>query len=52
LANPERDHQYLLKGDVFTEDVLSTWLKYQRTREDDQVRLRPRPYEFVLYADI
>jgi glutamine synthetase len=52
LLNLEKDHQYLLKGDVFTEDVLSTWIKYKRSREDDQVRLRPHPYEFMLYSDI
>jgi glutamine synthetase len=52
LDNLEKDHQYLLKGDVFTEDVLSTWIKYKRAREEDQVRLRPHPYEFMLYSDI
>lgn len=52
LSNLEKDHQYLLKGDVFTEDVLSTWIHYKRTKEVDQVRLRPHPYEFMLYSDI
>jgi glutamine synthetase len=52
LNNLESDHQYLLKGDVFTEDVLQTWIEYKRTREDDQIRLRPHPYEFMLYSDI
>jgi glutamine synthetase len=32
--------------------VLTTWIKYKRTREDDQVRLRPHPYEFMLYSDV
>jgi glutamine synthetase len=48
----EKDHQYLLKGDVFTEDVIATWLSYKRSRECDQVRVRPHPYEFFLYNDI
>jgi len=48
----ERDHDFLLKGDVFTRDVIETWLKYKRTKEVDPVRLRPHPYEFALYFDI
>lgn len=52
LNNLEKDHQYLLKGDVFTEDVLQTWIDYKRTKEADQIRLRPHPYEFMLYSDI
>jgi glutamine synthetase len=52
LSNLEKDHQYLLKGDVFTEDVLTTWIHYKKTKEADQVRLRPHPYEFMLYSDI
>ncbi|MFQ5894203.1 MAG: type I glutamate--ammonia ligase [Nitrospinota bacterium] len=48
----ERDHDYLLKGDVFTEDLIETWLNYKREREVDQMRLRPHPYEFALYFDL
>ncbi len=48
----EQDHEFLLKGDVFTEDVIETWLWYKRTKEVDPVRLRPHPYEFVLYFDL
>jgi glutamine synthetase len=48
----ERDHQFLLKGDVFTEDVLTTYIEYKRKREVDAIRLRPHPYEFALYYDI
>lgn len=48
----EADHQFLLKGGVFTEDVISTWLDYKRSRELEQVSLRPHPYEFYLYFDI
>ncbi len=48
----ENDHEYLLKGKVFTEDVIDVWLEYKRTREIDAVRLRPHPYEFYLYFDI
>ncbi len=48
----EKDHEFLLKGDVFTEDVLETWLAYKREVEIDPVRLRPHPHEFYLYFDI
>ncbi len=48
----ERDHDFLLKGDVFTPDVLETWIDYKRKREVDPVRLRPHPHEFALYYDI
>ena len=46
----EKDHAYLLKGDVFTKDVIDVWLEYKR-QEIDKVRLRPHPYEFYLYFD-
>jgi glutamine synthetase len=45
----EKDHDYLLKGEVFTPDVIEVWLDYKRTRELDEVRLRPHPHEFSLY---
>lgn len=48
----EFDHAFLLKGDVFTEDVIETHLEYKRAHEVNEVRLRPHPYEFVLYYDI
>lgn len=47
----EADHDFLLKGDVFTEDVLTTWIDYKRENEVDAVRLRPHPHEFFLYYD-
>jgi glutamine synthetase len=51
LAALEADHEFLLAGDVFTTDVLETWLTYKRMREIDPIRLRPHPYEFHLYYD-
>lgn len=48
----EADHEFLLQGDVFTPDLLETWIEYKRTREVDPVRLRPHPYEFHLYYDV
>ena len=48
----ERDHAFLLCGDVFTSDVIATWLDYKRKREVDAIRLRPHPHEFHLYYDI
>jgi glutamine synthetase len=48
----EKDHQFLLKGDVFTQDVIDVWLDYKRTKEVDAIRLRPHPWEYALYYDI
>ena len=48
----EADHEFLMKGDVFTEDAIYTWLDYKRENEVDPIRLRPHPYEFALYYDI
>lgn len=48
----EADHEYLLRGDVFTKDVIDTWLSYKRENEVDAMRLRPHPYEFCLYYDV
>jgi glutamine synthetase len=52
LAALEKDHAFLLKGDVFTKDVIETWIDYKTATEVDAIRLRPHPYEFMLYADI
>jgi glutamine synthetase len=46
------DHQYLLKGDVFTQDLIDLWIEYKTKNEADAVRMRPHPYEFHLYYDI
>lgn len=51
LAALESDYEFLLRGSVFTEDVIDTWLNYKRENELDPVRLRPHPYEFFLYLD-
>jgi glutamine synthetase len=48
----EKDKEFLLKGDVFTEDVIDVWIEYKREKEIDEVKLRPHPYEFYLYFDI
>ncbi len=48
----EKDHDFLLKGDVFTQDAIDMWLEYKREKEVNQMRLRPHPYEFGLYFDI
>jgi glutamine synthetase len=48
----EADHEFLLKGGVFTEDLIETWIAYKRGAEIDPVRLRPHPWEFALYYDI
>ncbi len=46
------DHEFLLRGDVFTEDVIQTWIDYKMTREVIAVESRPHPYEFALYYDL
>jgi glutamine synthetase len=48
----EEDHGFMLKGDVFTEELIETFIAYKRKSEADAVRLRPHPYEFALYYDI
>ncbi|MEK6790068.1 MAG: type I glutamate--ammonia ligase [Deltaproteobacteria bacterium] len=47
----KKDHAFLLKGDVFTKDVIDMWLEYKKEKEADPVRLRPVPHEFYLYYD-
>ncbi len=46
------DHAFLLKGDVFTQDVIETWIDYKMTKEVQAVDMRPHPWEFALYYDI
>uniref|UniRef100_A0A7C4RND7 Glutamine synthetase n=1 Tax=Desulfatirhabdium butyrativorans TaxID=340467 RepID=A0A7C4RND7_9BACT len=46
------DHEFLMKGDVFTQDVIDTWIDYKKEKEIDPVKLRPHPHEFLLYFDI
>ena len=52
LAALKDDHEFLLSGDVFTEDVIKTWIDYKFENEVEPLRLRPHPFEFVLYYDI
>ena len=52
LAALQADHEFMLKGDVFTPDVIDTWIAYKTEHEIDQVQLRPHPWEFYLYYDI
>jgi glutamine synthetase len=48
----DADHAFLLRGDVFTEELIEGFIDYKRKNEADAVRLRPHPYEFALYYDI
>jgi len=52
LTALERDHEFLLQGDVFTQDVIDTWIEWKRENEVEPVQLRPHPYEFALYFDL
>lgn len=52
LSALEADSAFLRKGDVFTEDVIRTWIDYKRTHEIEPLKLRPHPWEFHLYFDI
>jgi glutamine synthetase len=48
----QRDHDFLLRGDVFSSDVIEAWIEYKRTNEVLEMALRPHPHEFALYFDI
>jgi glutamine synthetase len=52
LTALEDDHEFLTEGGVFTDDLIETWMAYKRLNEIDEVRLRPHPWEFMLYYDI
>ena len=52
LDTLEGDHDFLLQGDVFTPDLIETWIDFKRTNEIDPIRLRPHPHEFELYYDL
>jgi len=47
----EADHKFLLKGNVFTPDLIESWVNWKREKELDEMHLRPHPYEFHLYYD-
>ena len=51
LAALRKDHEYLLRGDVFTEDVIDTWIWFKTENEVEALRQRPHPFEFALYYD-
>tara|TARA_E500000331_G_scaffold153172_1_gene149007 strand:- start:171 stop:455 length:285 start_codon:yes stop_codon:yes gene_type:complete len=52
LESLQNDHDFLLRGNVFTEDVIETWIKYKMENEVEALRLRPHPFEFCMYYDI
>ena len=52
LDHLEADHEFLLKGDVFSEDIIRSWISWKRDYEVDALRLRPHPYEYMLYYDV
>jgi glutamine synthetase len=52
LDELERDQQFLLKGDVFTEEMLNTYIEFKREKEVNALRVRPHPFEFMMYYDI
>ena len=52
LAALHLDHDFLLKGDVFTRDAIERWIDYKRENEVNPIRVRPHPHEFELYFDI
>jgi glutamine synthetase len=47
----KEDHEFLLNGDVFTQDVIDIWIEYKKEKEIDEIKQRPTPYEFALYFD-
>lgn len=46
------DYEFLLRGNVFTEDVILTWINYKENKEAKEMAIRPHPYEFGLYYDV
>ena len=52
LSALEEDHDFLTEGNVFTPDLIETWVDYKRANEIDPIRLRPHPHEFEMYYDI
>ena len=52
LAALQEDSEFLMKGDVFTQDALDMWVEYKTEKEINDVKLRPHPHEFFLYFDI
>lgn len=52
LAALADDHEFLLKGDVFTKDLIETYIEYKLKNECDALDLRPHPYEFFMYSDV
>jgi glutamine synthetase len=52
LAELHADHEFLLKGDVFTDDAIEQWIGYKQENEVETVRVRPHPHEFELYFDV
>ncbi len=46
------DQEFLQRGDVFTADVIDTWIRYKTEQEIDPLRQRPHPFEFAMYYDI
>jgi glutamine synthetase len=46
------DHDFLLRGDVFTEDVIDTWIWFKQTHEAQALAERPHPWEFAMYYDV
>ncbi len=48
----KNDHEFLLKGDVFTQDLIDTYIEYKMTNEVKPMALRPHPYEFALYYEV
>ncbi|MDX1619474.1 MAG: type I glutamate--ammonia ligase [Nitriliruptorales bacterium] len=52
IGGLDEDHEFLLEGGVFTEDLIETWVDYKLEEEVSQVQLRPHPHEFLLYYDI
>jgi len=52
LSALENDHDFLLKGDVFSQRMIDRWIEYKREREIQPLRLRPHPLEFLMYYDV
>ena len=52
LHSLKKDNDYLKQGNVFTNELLDTWIDYKMNKEIKEVQLRPHPYEFHLYYEV
>ena len=51
LCALEKDHEFLLRGDVFTKDLVDMWVAYKRDHELKPASMIVTPVELDMYLD-